>query len=990
MNVKNFSSRGVLSVVLLLGLFSFLQAQMVVTGDVKDGSGLPAANAHVHVAGFEGVFTDMDGNFELEVQANQAIAGVVTIEAEGIDGSMSTEAVPYVEGGRTNLHFDLGAIQLGQVVAIGYGVIRKEDATGAVDLLTEEDFNQGPMITTEQLIQGKAAGVSISSGGGQPGSGSIVRIRGLSSLGANSDPLYVIDGVPLDKNTVGGSSNVLSTINPNDIESISVLKDASATAIYGSRASAGVIMITTKKGKGRAMKLNYTADVMFSHVPEKLSVLNADQFRGVIQEFGSPVHQSYLGEANTNWQDQIFQTGVGTNHSLSALGRLGEMPYRVSVGYTNQDGTLITSNYERMTGSVGISPKLFNDHLSIDINARGSIENNRFADAGQILNAALMDPTQPVRSDAAEYTPFGGYFQWLNTDGNILNLAPRNPVSALNLTNNTSTVHRFIGNTKFDYKLPFLPEVVATVNLGLEHSKGSGSTLTDAALSFDGAFAGMSEFVHNRNNKLLDTYVTYDKEFPNQPISKFNFVTGYSYQNFTSDPSSRFLDRESGEIVDNLYFRDVNNLQSFFARANFTFADRYLFTLTHRVDGTSRFSRENRWGHFPSAAFAWQIHKEDIFADKEWLSDLKLRSGWGITGQQEVGGFYPAFPIYGTSNPNAMYFFNGEYIPMVRPNPYNASLRWEQTTTYNLGLDFGFFRNRISGAIDIFRRDISNLLNQTIFPGGTNLTNLYDANVADMRTQGIEITLNTGIVQTEDINFDFGFNVIFQDLEVQNLLATGDVNYMQNLYGGIEGPIGLYSQALQAGQTPYFYYVYKQLYDTHGNPIQGAFADLNGDGIINDADRYAFKSPFPDVLMGFNTSFRYKNFDFQTVWRASIGNYAYNNLESNFAHSRHFLDNGFIRNGLDYFFDTQFTQQTEAGYLSDYYVQNASFLKLDNLNVGYRINNIFNSTTNVRLYATGQNLLIVSPYKGLDPEIGVDFNFYPRPRIYSFGLNVDF
>ncbi|XLS28742.1 SusC/RagA family TonB-linked outer membrane protein [Flavobacteriaceae bacterium M23B6Z8] len=961
-----------------------MMAQTVTGVITETGTGEPLPGVNVVVKGTSvGTTSDFDGNYT--IQAN--IGDVLVFSYIGFE----TKEVS-VNSNTLNVSMSEDTELLDEVVVIGYGTTTVKDATGSVEAVTEKEFNQGPIVSAENLIQGKVAGVTISTSGGSPGSTSTVRIRGLSSISGNTDPLYVIDGVILSKTGLAGDRNPLNLINPNDIESISVLKDASATAIYGSRGSAGVIIIQTKKGKAGGFKFNYNHSTFLSEVPDQIDALSADQFREVIRT--QTDREDLLGEENTNWQDEIFRTAVGTNHNLSTSGLIAGAPFRASIGYSDLEGIIITDNLKRTNASLGYSPKFLDDHLSVDLNAKGSYIESRSADAGQIGAAVSMDPTKPVRSNDPVFDRWGGYYFWLNNaqDAWLPNVT-QNPVAALELKDNSSIVRRFIGNAQLDYKFHFLPELRANLNVALDYAEGDRTEVTSDQFSSLNQ-PGFFQENEIKQNRQLDFYLQYTKEYETGFLRKFDIQGAYSYQNFKNLFNSRELNNNSGNVEEKPFFSNTENIQSFFGRANVNLLDKYLFTFTFRRDGSSRWTEENRWGNFPSAAFAWQMKEESFFKNFKDLSQLKLRLSYGVTGNQDLGvnAIYPSIPVYATSDNEARYVFADGTFFIIRPNAFNPALKWEETTSINAGLDFGFFNNRISGSVDIYQREIKDLLNRTAFPAGTNTINIFDANVGDMETKGVEVSLNAIVVDTEDFGFDFNFNYFYQDIEMTKLVASEDPNFVDNAGRGNIGVIGVDSQVLKVGETPFSYFVYKQVYDTNGKPIQGAFVDLNGDNRITEADRYVAESPFADVLLAFNPNLRYKKFDLRMNWRASIGNHAFNAIDSRLGHLQAFEGvNGAIQNGVENYLTTGFTNQSDESFLSDYYVQDASFIKLDNITLGYTINDtFFNKDTTIRLYGSLQNVLIISDYDGLDPEVGVDNNFYPRPRTLVLGLDVQF
>lgn len=972
---------------LLIPLFGF--AQMTIKGTVTDKTtDMPLPGVNVFIKGTTtGTVTDFDGMYQL---ANVNNGDVLVFSFIGY----INQEITVTGGDDINVVLEESAQSLEEVVLIGYGTTTVRDATGSVSSVKAEDINKGAIASPEQLLVGKVAGVQVTTGGGAPGTGSVIRIRGGASLNANNDPLIVIDGVPIDKSGLAGARNPLNLVNPNDIESYSILKDASATAIYGSRASNGVIIITTKKGKQGGIIANYTANVSIQENIELVDALGVDDFRAYVNANGTPSDIALLGNSRTNWQELIFKTGIGTDHNFSLSGGSDKFNVRGSMGYTNLNGTLKTSKLERATYAVNIGTKLLDDHLKIDLNTKVSLIGNRFADQSAIGNAIAFDPTQPVYNAAM---PYGGYFEWEdpNTGNPIAVGAPRNPLALLEQRRNISSVSRLLGNIQFDYKFHFLPELNANLNIGLDKSssKGSNKIFNSATTVLaDGSNPGnIATYTQSKENKLLDFYLQYVKEFDN---SKLDLMGGYSYQNFI-DQGDDMTDMQNPDLTKTSDYYNELNLQSFFGRLNFSLADKYLFTLTYRRDGSSRFSEENRWGNFPAAAFAWKIYEEPFLENANALSNLKLRLGYGITGQQEIGSFYPAIQTYLLSTATAQYQFGNNFIGTYRAEPYNTTLKWEETTTYNVGLDFGFYDNRLSGSIDGYFRETKDLLNFIPFPAGSSLSNAGNANIGEMQNIGVELSLDAVPVRTEDLDVNLGFNISWNDTEITKLTTNESADYDGVPTGGFSGGVGNNIQIHSVGYTPSTYFVYQQVYDENGKPLEDVYVDRNGDGEITLADRYRYKSPVADFTGGFSTDVNYKNWNFTMFWRGSLGNYVYNNVDSNLGFGLNLLNPAFpnvINNGVENVLETEFVNGRTARYLSDYYVQDASFIKLDNVGVGYNFREVFGEGTNLKLNATVQNVLTFTNYEGLDPEVfgGIDYNIYPRPRVYTLGLNLNF
>ncbi len=999
MMVKKIASFSAL-LLFVLSMSSFGQTGRV-TGTVTDrasGETLPGASVMVEGTTTGGV-TDMDGNFSFTAPAGDVI---LVASFVGYDDGVRQVTVP--ADGTVNVDFELfGDItMLDEFIVIGYGVQRREDATGSVSVVGEADFNKGNITSPGELLMGKMAGVQITTGGGAPGAGETIRIRGGSSLSALNDPLVVIDGVPVDSRGITGMRSALSTINPNDIETFTVLKDASATAIYGSRASNGVILITTKEGKaGDPLKLNYTGTFTLSSNIRTVDVLTADEFRDEINErYG---HREgvldLMGDASTNWQDQIFRDAFGHDHNLSATGSWRNVPYRASIGYNSTDGVLKTDNIERTTLSVGLNPSFFDDDLKINFNARGVNVNNTFANTGAIGAATMFDPTQPVRTDSED---FGGYFAWIDEGSGIPKpVATDNPVALLNLTDDVSTVNRFIGNTQFDYNIPGVEGLRANLNLGLDYSKSEGDVFVPDYAAWDYVRGGTStEYEQEKRNSLIDFYFNYVREFQTVE-SRLDMMAGYSWQHFWETGSTLSTNLEDNAFgadyrvfvdPEDSFYETENYLVSFFGRLNYSLLDRYLITFTLRNDGTSRFLGDNQWGLFPSAAFAWRVDQENFMQDFTALSELRLRAGYGITGQQDIGaGNYPALARYTFNRQGAYYFFGDQRIQTLRPEGYDENLKWEETTTYNLGLDYSFLEDRFHGSLDVYFRETRDLLNFIPIPAGSNLTNAILTNIGNLENRGLEFSINTRPVVTSDLVWRLGFNFTYSETEITKLTQADDPDYLGVLTGGISGGVGNNIQIHSEGYAPNSFFVYQQVYDQDGNPIEGLYVDRTGDGQITDDDRYHFEKPASDYYLGINSSVEYQNWEFSFAGRANIGNFMYNNVSSmNAEFSRlHRPEGPYLSNISTAVYDTRFNN---ARYLSDYYIQDASFFKMDNISISYSFLDIIDNVADLLVSFTVQNAFAISKYDGLDPEIafGIDDNFYPRPRNFVLGVNLQF
>lgn len=876
--------------------------------------------------------------------------------------------------------------KIDEVVLIGYGAKKKSDLTGSITAITAKDFQEGAVGSPEQLIQGKTAGVQISTGGA-PGSGSAIRIRGGSSLNASNDPLIVIDGVPVDNGGINGAANPLALINPNDIESFNILKDASATAIYGNRASNGVIIITTKRGKAGGLRVNFNTVTSVNTRMGSINMLSPNEFRDVVRAHAAPSYSALLSGENTDWQKQIYQTALGFDNNLSISGGIKGLPYRLSLGYLNQDGILRTNNIERSTVGLNLNPKLFDKHLDININLKGTYAENRFADGGSINAAAVSDPTRGIYNRAL--TQLGGYNEWMQQSGGLNTNATKNPLSMLNQRYDLSYVRRVLGNVQFDYKFHFLPELRANLNLGMDYADSNGSTMVmpTAAIAFNDRGSNR-RYTQEKQNKLLEFYLNYNKSFA-EIKSDFDLTAGYSYQDWQR--KEPFAPTYFGTGIINpasgVDFFTQNTLISYFGRLNYTFDKKYLLTASLRRDASSRFSPDNRVGYFPAVALAWRLDQENFLKDNSTISTLKLRLGWGKTGQQDLDQDYPYMARYDLSNSGSQYLFGSQFYQLIRPLGYDPNIKWETQDTRNIGLDFGFLNNRISGTFDYFQKDIRDLLSVVPVAAGANLTNLLLTNVGNMTNKGFELNLNVIPVKKENFTWEFSANATHFNPVISNLSNTNNPD-QRVLVGGIEGSTGNTIQVHSVGHHPRSFLVYQQVYDQAGKPLEGVYVDRNGDGVINERDLYAYKSPTPDLLLGFSNNLTYKNWDFGFTLRASIGNYVYNNAASQWGNLQGIANNEFLKNIHRSYNDTGFTR---AEYFSDYYVENASFLRMDNMSLGYNFPKFVNNGK-LRVYATAQNVFDISKYSGVDPEVfdGIDNGIYQRPKIYSIGFNFQF
>ena len=987
-----------LAVLLIVSTVAANAQERVITGKITgadDGSALPGVNI-LEVGTTNGTVSDGDGNFKIQVGANATLSfSFIGYKSQDI-----------VVGNQTSvsivLQSDVTALQ--EVVVVGYGEVQKKDATGAVTAISNKDFNKGVLTSPQDLLVGKFAGVAITSNSGAPGSASTIRIRGGASLNASNDPLIVIDGFPVDNipsigpGSLGGVSNPLAAINPNDIETFTVLKDASATAIYGSRASNGVIIITTKKGVAGKAKFSYNGNVSVGTPVKYVDVLNATQYKDLIN--GLPAGTSgidaaaktKLGTANTDWQREIFRDAISHDHNLSASGSLKNIPYRISYGYTDQQGILKTTGVQRNSLNINLSPTFLGGDLKVDLSAKGSYTFTNFGETGAVGSAVTFDPTQPVYDAAA--AQYGGYFSWLSK-GAISGTA--NPVAQLNQTDNKSTSDRIIGNIKAEYKLKFFPDIKVTVNAGLDRQTSDGFNRAPLTAAFvNNGVASPGTQLVGRNNvyggrnqsELLDIYANYLKQYGDH---KIDLTAGYGWQHFYRESYSINKALVASVPTISNPSKSQNYLVSFFGRLNYTFKGKYLLTATLRNDGSSRFASANRWGLFPSVAVAWRMKDEGFLSNVNVVSDLKLRAGFGVTGQQDIGAnYFPYLATYQSSDTQTQYQLGNTFFTTQRPNPYDGRIKWEETTTYNVGVDFGLFDDKLTGSIEAYQKNTKDLLNYIAIANGVNFSNFIDTNVGSLEVKGFELTLKGMPISTKDFTLNVGANFTTFNTKITKLNLTDDPNYLGRFKGGIS--VDAFIQNDQVGYPANSFFPYQQVYDAPGKPVEGLYVDRSGQGgtvLGNQLNRYRYKTPVPDFLIGINSRLNYKKLDFSFSGRLSIGNYVYNQVQSGRAFYNGLYNLGYFNNTLNSINDTKFVSQQ---IYSDYYVQNASFFRMDNMSVGYSFDRAFIDKLKARLSLTVQNAFMITNYKGLDPEVdgGIDNNIYPRPRTILLGLNVTF
>lgn len=965
---------------LILPFSAFAQTLSGVVLDAASNQPLPGVNVIVKGAN-KSTTTDFDGKFQLGGLNNGDLVQFSFI-------GYTAQEVKFSGQKSVSISLVEEANQLQEVVVqVGYGSVKKKDATGSATVITTKDFNKGANVTTENLLQGRVAGVTINTSGA-PGSGSEIRIRGGSSLFASNDPLIIIDGLPIENTTTTGSTSFLASLNPSTIESMTVLKDASATAIYGSRASNGVILITTKKG-GKTLAVDYNFQYGTGRLVDKIDVFSANEYRDIIQQW-RPGDVSKLGTANTNWQDEIYRRTDLVDQNLSVRGNLfGAIPSRLTIGNTYQEGLRLTNKFNRSTVGVALNPSFLKDHLKFKLNANYTNEKNRFADG--VEGAALaFDPTQPVYDANSVY---GGFFEYYNPSNNELTpQTPRNPVAQLLQTYDTGVSNRFFGNFEMDYKFHFLPELRAVVNVGFDETNGERSRRAGLDVASSGSNNnvpyGTNEYTEEkRRNKLLDFYLNYNKTF-NDLV--FDATAGYSYQKWDSDKYMTGNTNDPNLPTGSTGFPRLEVpfdtvLIGFFGRTNFTYKDKYLLTLTYRRDGSSKFDEDNRWANFPAAAFAWKVN-QDFFKDSKLISDLKLRLGWGITGQQNIGNNNDYLQQYNIGSGSSQYYFGEVPYPIAVSARLSDKLKWEETTTYNAGIDFGILNNRITGAVDVFYKESNDLLADVATADGSNFSNRSWQNIGSFTTKGIELSLNAEVIKNDNLNWNVNFNATTYQREITKLNADY-IRVGDNVVG-----TGTQAQAHFVGYTPNSFLLYKQLYDNAGTPIEGAFADLNGDNVINSEDKYVYRNPDPKLILGFASNFNYGNFDFYFNLRANLGNRVFNVVNASKAQYNLLNTGGTIGNIPSSVLETGIVNQNSNNALSDMYVENASFLRMDNITLGYTFPKWLDGKASLRLYTGVQNAFVITDYSGLDPEVtgGFDNTIYPRQRSFLFGANVKF
>ena len=978
-----------------------------VKGVVVDNLGPVIGATVLEVGTSNGTTTGLDGDFTLKVSSADAM-----VEISCIGYASQTFKASQVPG---TITLSEDALFLEDAIVIGYGTVKKSDLTGSVATIKADEINKGVITTPADLLRGKTAGVVVTSGSGMPGSGATVRIRGGASLNASNDPLYIIDGLPVSNDGISGMSDPLSSINPEDIESFTVLKDASATAIYGSRASNGVIVITTKKGSKAASAAgmpHIAVDVTTSvnTIAKYYDVLTGDEMRALMQErvangLTADKALEALGTENTDWQKLIYHAAPTVDANLSVNGNVAlggvTLPYRVSGGFTDQNGTLKGSKMDRGTVSLNLAPTFFEKHLSVNLNGKYTLAKNWYANQGAIGSALRYDPTQPVYDDSE--AGLLGYHIWRKSNGEVNTMATCNPVAQLNDQKDEATANRFIGNAQFDYKIHGFEDLRVNLNLGIDWARSGGmnevaqnsemswhntqQVYKDAAEKSH-AGGAHTEYSYGRLNTTLELYADYNKSFGDHNV---DLMGGYSWQRFYNDSASHTDRIEDGNVISDSIYKGEYFLISFFGRANYNYKDRYLVTATVRRDGTSRF-QNHKWGLFPSVALGWNVLNEDFFQTGLDISTLKLRASWGMTGQQDVGGYYDTFATFYTNQIGSYYQINGVTVNPKTALGYNPDLKWETTTTYNVGVDFGMNNDEFTVSLDAYKRDTKDMLSYVQVAALSNLTNYLNSNIASMSNTGVELEVNKVLIKTKEQSLTIGGNVAYNHNVITKLNAASR-NKAGVRTGGISGGTDNWVQMHQIGHPMSAFYVYQQVYDEEGKPIFGQYVDQNNDGVINESDRHFFHKPAADFTFGFNVNYSYKNWNFALNGHASVGNYVYNNVASNTEMYKDLWVNSFISNRLQSAKESNFE---DAMYISDYYIENASFLKLDNFTVGYTFPQLFklnnDRAASLNVFGTVQNIATLTGYSGIDPEVfgGIDGTVYPRPRTFVLGAKLNF
>jgi iron complex outermembrane receptor protein len=987
MNVfKNY----LLFIGILISSFSF--GQYSLSGKIIDQDGEPLIGATIFINEMSsGSSSGKDGKYFI----NNIQKGDYSVTFSAVGFKKVTETILINTDVLRNLSLMEDVLLLNEAVVIGYGTARTKDITGSAAIIKSEDFNKGSVTTPEQLLMGKVPGVKINSNNGAPGSGSTIRIRGGTSINASNDPLIVIDGVPLDNGGIAGAANPLSLINPNDIENFVVLKDASATAIYGSRGANGVILITTKKGSGDKINVNFTTNNSLSSIVKYANFLNADDYRNVVNDFGTQNQIDNLGDSSTNWQEQIYRTAYINENNVSVSGGIAGVPFRFSAGNKHEEGLLKRHQLDRYATSLNISPKFLNDHIELELNSRYVHTDNFFTDQGAIWAANNFDPTRPILSGD---TAYGGYYETVfNVGANAgkpNRLAVRNPLGLINLKNDVSDVNRFIGNAKLTYNTHFLSGLKAVLNVGTDIVNSNGSVMipsTAASNFFDGGYS--TRYDMEKSNQLIEGLLNYSNAETAED-HRIDFTAGYSFQEWSTLMPAYPVLSEAGDTTyaAGLPTDTKNALLSYYSRGIYSYKDKYVVTATIRRDGSSRFSPENRWGWFPSASAAWIISEESFLKNSDFITYLKARVGYGVTGQQDIFSDYPYIPNYVEGNSTAQYQFGNQFISLLRPNGYDYGIHWESTASSNIGIDFGLLNDKLSGSFDYYIKETSDLLASVPPLAGTNFTNFILTNVGSMKNEGFEMNLNLGLFNTRSTKIDLGLNATYNKNTVTGLTFVADTTSLGIQVGGISGGIGNTAQIHSVGYPTFTYFFYEATYDDNGNPIEDQFTDQNNDSVVNIDDRIRSKNPNPNWFLGANLNASHKNWYVGTSMRAELGAHIYNNLASNYGNLQAGSNTFNSQNIHSSFLETNFLENSNEQLLSDYFLEKANFLRMDYFTLGYNFGNKLSDKFSLNAAITVNNVFVLTQYTGMDPEVvgGIDNTIYPRPRIYSLNLTFDF
>ncbi len=986
-NPETFGSRWRYVWVLFALVFSVSVAaqKMVVKGNILDKDNQPIIGANILEKGTSnGTISDLDGNFTLSITNPKTTLVVTYIGYKNVEMPASA---------KMKIVMTEDSEMLEDVVVIGYGSVKKSDATGSVTAIKPDDFNKGLRTTAQDALVGKVPGVNVVPSSGAPGTGATIRIRSGASLSASNDPLIVIDGVPVDNSTIEGGGNVIGGINPDDIETFTVLKDASATAIYGSRASNGVIVITTKKGADTNLRFNYSTNLSVSTVTETLDILSANEYRQFVPTVSGIPASVTLGTSSTDWQDKIYQTAFGQEHNFSVSGKVKQnAPYRLSVGYTNQNGVIRTNNYERFTFNGGISPKFFDNHLTVDLNMKVSYENNKKVDESVVNNTLRYDPTRPVKTESTTTAtdPGLGYFIWMNGNSPMA-IQTDNPIAQLDLQDIRNKVTRSIGNASFNYKVHHLEDLQLNMNMGYDvlTSKYSKEVPELAGMMYTSNMKDGTGLVYdskqNKRNYLLDLYANYSHIFNKK--HNFSVMGGYGWQHFWKKFDATTFSPEGKELFSPNHYESEYYLLSFYGRLNYSYDSRYMITTTLRSDASSRFAKGNRWGLFPSVAFGWKISQEAFLRDSDILSDLKLRLSYGQTGQQDILNDYPYMTTFTVSYPEACYQFGDKWYNTYRPNGYDSDIKWETTETYNIGLDYGFLNNRIYGSVDYYQRHTKDLLNTIPVISGTNYSSVITTNIGEMDNKGLEFSINAVPVHTKDWKWTMGMNYTWNDSKITKLnVVDSEANFVQT--GAISGT-GKTVQVFMVGERPYTFYLAKQAYDDNGKPIEGQYVQPDGSVSATETKYATNKSALPESYLGFNTQLSYKNWDFAISGHGAFGNYVYNYIAADQYVQSVYSDQGNFSNILNRTKATGFQNQQ---LYSDYFLEKGNYFRIDNISLGYTFKKLWDQSSSLRLTLGVQNVATFTGYSGIDPEIysGIDKEIYPRPRVFSLSANLSF